>query len=89
MTPPKKIYLWQYFADTPDEQISSQWLDKKASDLNITNIEYTLSTEVDELVKALEELISLMDAVLEDEYTPDSFTTQPGRKALAQYHKEK
>lgn len=42
---------------------------------------------VEELVEALEELVDLMDDIRQGEYTPDSFTTQPARVALAAYRK--
>ena len=42
-----------------------------------------LRTQVAALREALSELADLMDAVCEGEYKPDSFTTQPARKALA------
>jgi len=35
-----------------------------------------------ELLEALKELVVLMDAIREGEYTPDSFTTQPAREAI-------
>ena len=40
-----------------------------------------------ELVEVLEELADLMDAVIEGEYEPDSFTTQPASLAIVK-HKE-
>lgn len=42
---------------------------------------------VAQLAKALEELINLMEDTRRGEYTPDSFTTQPARIALAAYRK--
>ena len=36
-----------------------------------------------ELLDALEELADLVDAIRDGEYTPDSFTTQPARAAIA------
>ena|SRR5690625_2959970 len=39
------------------------------------------------LVDALEELVDLMEDTRRGEYTPDSFTTQPARIALAAYRK--
>ena len=44
--------------------------------------------EVPLLVEALEELIDLMEDIRQGEYTPDSFTTQPARIALAAYRKK-
>ena len=43
-----------------------------------TTAEASLAT----MREALEELANLMDAVVEGEYQPDSFTTQPARRAL-------
>jgi hypothetical protein len=40
--------------------------------------------EIAKLRSALAELMGLMDAVCDGDYTPDSFTTQPARAALAQ-----
>jgi hypothetical protein len=40
--------------------------------------------EIAKLRAALAELMVLMDAVCDGDYTPDSFTTQPARAALAQ-----
>lgn len=39
------------------------------------------------LVKALEELVDLVEDIRKGEYIPDSFTTQPARIALAAYRK--
>lgn len=39
------------------------------------------------LVKALEELADLMEAVRTGEYAPDSFTCQPARAALSEARK--
>jgi hypothetical protein len=36
-----------------------------------------------DLYEALTELVDLMDGVLEGDYKPDGFTTQPARAALA------
>ena len=36
------------------------------------------------VVEALSELVDLMQGVIDGEYTPDSFTLQPARAALAQ-----
>lgn len=36
-----------------------------------------------DLVEALDELVDLMDAVIDGDYTPDSFTNQPARAAIA------
>jgi len=41
-------------------------------------------SESSKLREALAELMVLMDAVCDGDYTPDSFTTQPARAALAQ-----
>ena len=41
-----------------------------------------LKAEVERLREALSELADLMDAVVTGEYTPDTFTTQPARRAL-------
>lgn len=37
---------------------------------------------IDELESCLGEAVDLMEDVIKGEYTPDSFTTQPWRKAL-------
>jgi hypothetical protein len=42
-----------------------------------------LAVRVDDLASALNELADLMDGVRDGSYTPDSFTTQPARKALS------
>ena len=44
--------------------------------------------DVTALVEALEELIDLMEATYEGEYTPDSLTTQPAHIALAAYREQ-
>ena len=36
-----------------------------------------------ELLEALEELADLVDLIRSGDYTPDSFTTQPARAAIA------
>jgi hypothetical protein len=36
-----------------------------------------------ELLEALQELVDLMEAIQENSYFPDSFTTQPARTAIA------
>lgn len=43
--------------------------------------------DVSELVEALEELVVLMEDTHLGEYTPDSFTSQPARVAIASYRK--
>jgi len=43
----------------------------------------SLTDEVVRLREALDELADLMDDVVAGNYTPDSFTTQPARRALA------
>lgn len=47
----------------------------------------TTQRVVAQLVKALEELVDLVEDIRQGEYTPDSFTTQPARVALAAYRK--
>ena len=37
----------------------------------------------EKLVEALRELVGLVDSIVEGNYTPDSFTTQPAKAALA------
>jgi hypothetical protein len=36
-----------------------------------------------DLLEALQELVDLMEAIQENSYFPDSFTTQPARTAIA------
>ena len=75
MTVPKKIFIWGAFSDV------GTWHAEKQSEVQI---EYTLSTEVDELVKALELALDLI-AVYGAENSKDGGKI---KKMLAQYRKE-
>ncbi len=43
--------------------------------------------EADRFRAVLEELVILMQAIIEEEYVPDSFTLQPAREALKEEKK--
>ncbi len=76
MTVPKKIFIWGAFSDI------GTWHAEKQNEVQI---EYTLSTEVDELAKACKEIFEYYDG--DDDDPPDWF--ERFLEAFKQYHKEK
>ena len=79
---PKIIYLHRYRQKNSEPTIygySKRWAEARDRD---SDIKYTLSTEVDELVEALD----LVDAFLHNGQIP--MARETAQKALAQYHKE-
>ena len=43
----------------------------------------TVKAQRDELLEVAKELVELIEAIREGEYTPDSFTTQPAQRLIA------
>jgi hypothetical protein len=56
-------------------------LEKLHREANPTSI-LSMIARYQQMEEALSELADLVEAMLEGEYTPDSFTTQPARMAL-------
>jgi hypothetical protein len=76
-----KVSITKPYVDDRYNRIS------KPSRSKPTPVTYT-ETEVKELYECLEELAELMQGVIDGEYKPDSFTTQPAIKVLANFKKK-